>query len=138
IVRDANGELTGLLKDEAMGPVFAAIPAPSPAQADSGVAAAMRHANSKGLAAVSAVSAGLEVDATRRLRAAGRQTLRTAFYPPLAAWRGVADRLAADGPGDDWIRLAGVKGFVDGSLGSTTALFFDPYLDEPGSRGLMV
>jgi len=138
IVRDANGELTGLLKDEAMGPVFAAIPAPSPAQADSSVAAAMRHANSKGLAAVSAVSAGLEVDATRRLRAAGRQTLRTAFYPPLAAWRGVADRLAADGPGDDWIRLAGVKGFVDGSLGSTTALFFDPYLDEPSSRGLMV
>jgi predicted amidohydrolase YtcJ len=138
IVRDGAGDLTGLLKDEAMGPVFAAIPNPSPAQADSGVAAAMRHANSKGIAAVSAVSAGLEIEATRRLRAAGRQTLRTAFYPPLAAWRRVADGVASDGPGDDWIRVAGVKGFVDGSLGSTTALFFDAYLDEPGSRGLMV
>src|SRR5690606_24224336 len=50
----------------------------------------------------------------------------------------VADSVAARGVGDEWIRLAGVKGFVDGSLGSTTAAFFDPYLDEPSSRGLMV
>jgi predicted amidohydrolase YtcJ len=66
------------------------------------------------------------------------QTLRTAFYPGLGGWRWVADSLARRGPGDHWIRLAGVKGFVDGSLGSTTALFFDPYLDEPGSHGLVV
>jgi predicted amidohydrolase YtcJ len=46
--------------------------------------------------------------------------------------------MTADGAGDDWIRLAGVKGFIDGSLGSTTALFFDPYEDEPGTRGLLV
>lgn len=138
IVRDAAGELTGVFKDEAMGPVFAVIPAPSPAQADSGVAAAMRHANSKGLTAVSAVSAGAEIWATERLRAAGQQTLRVSFYPPLGQWRWVADTLAARGPGDEWIRLAGVKGFVDGSLGSTTALFFDPYLDEPTSHGLAV
>src|SRR5690606_2192205 len=50
----------------------------------------------------------------------------------------VADSVAANGPGDDWIRVAGVKGMVDGSLGSTTALFFDPYLDEPSSTGLFV
>lgn len=138
IVRDPAGELTGVFKDEAMGPVFAVIPAPSAAQADSAVAAAMRHANSKGLTAVSAVSAGPEVWATERLRAAGQQTLRVSFYPPLGQWRWVADTVAARGPGDEWIRLAGVKGFVDGSLGSTTALFFDPYLDEPTSRGLAV
>jgi predicted amidohydrolase YtcJ len=137
IVRDERGELTGLLKDEAMGPVYAVIPAPSDAQADSAVAAAMRHANSKGLVAVSAVSAGADIWATRRLQAAGRQTLRASFYPSLSGWRWVADsmRRSVD---DGWIRLAGVKGFVDGSLGSTTALFFDPYLDEPSSSGLFV
>lgn len=138
IVRDRAGDLTGLFKDEAMGPVYAVVPELSPAQADSAVVAAMRHANSKGLVAVSAVSAGAEIWATERLRAAGMQTLRTAFYPALARWRMVADSMRARSPGDAWIRLAGVKGFVDGSLGSTTALFFDPYLDEPSSRGLMV
>jgi predicted amidohydrolase YtcJ len=138
IIRDARGELTGLLKDEAMGPVYAAIPAPSDVQVDSAIAAAMRHANSKGLVAVSAVSAGADIWSMERLRAAGRQTLRTSFYPGLGGWRWVADSLARRGAGDSWIRLAGVKGFVDGSLGSTTALFFDPYLDEPTSSGLFV
>lgn len=138
IIRDVGGELTGLLKDEAMNPVFAVIPPPSPAQADSAVAAAMRHANSRGLVAASAVSAGLEIAATRRLRAAGMQTMRLSFYPPLGMWRSVADSVAANGPGDEWIRVAGVKGFVDGSLGSTTALFFATYLDDPSSHGLMV
>ena len=137
IVRDGQGELTGVFKDEAMTPVFAVIPAPSAVQADSAVAAAMRHANSKGLVAVSAVSAGVEIWATERLRAAGMQTLRTSFYPSLASWRWVADSMKRR-VDDGWIRLAGVKGFVDGSLGSTTALFFDPYLDEPGSSGLFV
>ncbi len=138
IVRDAGGDLTGVFKDEAMNPIFTAIPTPTDAQADSAVAAAMRHANSKGLTAISAVSAGQEIAATRRLRAAGAQTLRVAFYPLLGGWRRVAAIVDSAGPGDDWIRLDGVKGFVDGSLGSTTALFFDPYLDMPSSRGLMV
>ena len=40
--------------------------------------------------------------------------------------------------GDDWLSIAGVKLFVDGSLGSSTAWFYDPYLDEPSTSGLMV
>jgi predicted amidohydrolase YtcJ len=137
IVRDTRGELTGLLKDEAMGPVYAAIPAPSDVQVDSAIAAAMRHANSKGLVAVSAVSAGADIWSMERMRAAGRQTLRASFYPALSGWRWVADSMQRR-TNDSWIRLAGVKGFVDGSLGSTTALFFEPYLDEPTSSGLFV
>lgn len=139
IVRDRDGTPTGILKDEAMGPLWAVIPAPSAEIADSAVARAMRHANSLGLTAIAAVSSPwYEVAATRRIREAGQQSLRVTFYPALAGWRRVADTVAARGPGDDWIRVAGVKGFVDGSLGSTTALFFEPYLDEPRSRGLMV
>ncbi len=139
IVRDPNGIPTGILKDEAMAPLWAVIPAPSPEIADSAVVRAMRHANALGITAVAAVSAPwYEIAATRRIRDSGQQSLRVSFYPSLSGWRGVADTVAARGPGDDWIRLAGVKGFVDGSLGSTTALFFEPYLDEPRSRGLMV
>ena len=39
--------------------------------------------------------------------------------------------------GNDWLRIGGLKGFADGSLGSTTALFFEPYSDAPNTRGLL-
>jgi predicted amidohydrolase YtcJ len=42
------------------------------------------------------------------------------------------------GGGDSWLRLGGFKGFVDGSLGSSTALFFEPYADAPETAGLFV
>ncbi len=48
----------------------------------------------------------------------------------------MADTVAAIGPGDDWLRIDGVKGYMDGSLGSTTALLFRPYRDAPNTRGL--
>lgn len=139
IVRDAHGEPTGVLKDNAMDRVFAVIPPPTAAEADSAVLAAMRYANSQGIVAVSAVSSPWsEVAAFQRARGRGVQTVRVSLYPALADWHRVADQVRAHGPGDDWIRLAGVKGFVDGSLGSTTALFFEPYLDDPRSSGLFV
>jgi predicted amidohydrolase YtcJ len=139
IIRTSDGTPTGLLKDAAMDRVLAVIPPPTDEQADTALARAIRFANARGLAAVSAVSAPwYEVAALRRLRAHGDLTLRVAFYPAIADWKRVADSVAAHGPGDDWIRLAGVKGFVDGSLGSTTALMFDPYLDDSTSRGLMI
>jgi predicted amidohydrolase YtcJ len=139
IVRDTTGEPTGILKDNAMGPVMAVIPPPTPAQADSALAAAMRFANSQGVVAVSAVSSPWsEVAAFKRAHARGSQTVRVSLYPAIEDWRHVADTFRVHGAGDEWLRLAGVKAFVDGSLGSTTALFFDHYLDDPTSAGLFV
>lgn len=138
IVKTASGELTGVLKDEAMGPLFQVVPPPTAPQVDSALARAMRYANSRGVVAASAVSAPwAEVAAVKRARANGTLSLRLSLYPALADWRRVADTVRADGIGDDWIRVAGVKGFVDGSLGSTTALFFEPYLDDSTSSGLL-
>jgi predicted amidohydrolase YtcJ len=140
IVRDRqSGEPTGVLKDEAMGPVYAIMPAPSEAQVDAALARAMRFTASRGVTAVASVSAGWgQVAGLMRTRRAGALSVRISLYPPLADWRRVAESLRVDGPGDDWIRLAGVKGYVDGSLGSTTALFFEPYADDPTTSGLLV
>jgi predicted amidohydrolase YtcJ len=139
IVRRPDGELSGVLKDEAMNPVYAVIPAPSPSQLDSALVRAMRHAASFGVTAVASVSTGWsEIAALRRARERGALTLRVANFLPLSDWRSAADTLRVRGPGDDWIRVAGVKGFVDGSLGSTTALMFEPYRDQPNTRGLFV
>jgi predicted amidohydrolase YtcJ len=139
IVRRKDRELTGVLKDEAMNPVNRVIPDPSASQLDSALARAMRHAASLGVVGVSSVSTSwADIAALERARARGALTLRVSNYIPLAAWRSMADSVRAKGPGDEWIRTAGVKGFVDGSLGSTTALMTEPYRDAPGTRGLFV
>jgi predicted amidohydrolase YtcJ len=67
---------------------------------------------------------------------AGRLTVRVALYFPIAQWRAVAETLKTQGPGDDWVKIGGVKGFMDGSAGSRTAKFFEPYADSAGYRGL--
>jgi len=139
IVRDPKtGEPTGVFKDEAMGPVYGVMPEPSEAQVDAALARAMQFAATKGVTAVGSVSAQWsQVAGLLRARKNGTLSLRFSLYPALAGWHRVADSLVANGPGDDWIRLAGVKGFVDGSLGSTTALFFEPYADDPRTSGLL-
>jgi predicted amidohydrolase YtcJ len=149
IVRDSRtGEPTGLLKDNARDLIERVKPTPSPAQSDSALMRAMRWAAAHGVTGVSTMSddpgtlsiAGSwrELAALKRAHQNGSMLTRVSLYVSLQAWRSMADTLRAQGPGDDWLRTAGVKGFVDGSLGSTTALFYEPYKDAPGSLGLLV
>jgi predicted amidohydrolase YtcJ len=139
IVRRPDGEPTGVLKDEAQDPVFAVVPTPSPTQSDAALARALTWAASHGVTAVADVSVPwYEVAALERAHAKHALTARVAVFVPLEYWRQLADTVRAKGVGDDWLRVAGVKGFVDGSLGSTTALFYEPYNDAPATKGLMV
>jgi predicted amidohydrolase YtcJ len=139
IVRDRTGEPTGILKDEAQNPVLAVIPTPTPTQSDSAIARALRWAASKGVTAVADVSVPwFEVAALKRARVRGTLTTRVSVYVPLQDWHRMADTVRVDGVGDEWLRVAGVKGYVDGSLGSRTALFYQPYDDAPETSGLMV
>jgi predicted amidohydrolase YtcJ len=55
---------------------------------------------------------------------------------PIGLWKELADQHVRAATGDDWITLGSLKAFADGSLGSSTALFFDPYDSDPGTRGL--
>jgi predicted amidohydrolase YtcJ len=70
--------------------------------------------------------------------AAGRLPMRVYSVVPIATWRRLADYVEREGTGDERLFWGGVKGFVDGSLGSTTAWFYQPYDDEPSTTGLMV
>ncbi len=60
------------------------------------------------------------------------------FGGSAAAWQRLRDEVAANGTGDEWLRIGGLKGFMDGSLGSHTAAFFEPYTDAPDDRGFLV
>jgi predicted amidohydrolase YtcJ len=139
IVRGPGGEPTGVLKDMAQNPVLAVMPTPSNAQSDAAISRATAWAASKGVTAVADVSVPwYEVAALKRARAKGTLMTRVTIFVPLEDWRLMADTVKAQGIGDDWLRVAGVKGYVDGSLGSTTALFYEPYNDAPQTKGLLV
>ncbi len=138
IVRDpATGEPTGVLKDAAMDPVWAAIPDPAPADLDRFLDAAMKEAARNGVTSIEDITAWNHYDTYLRAKAAGRLTVRVACRTPLSSWERQAKIVEASGPGDEWVKLAGFKAFADGSLGSTTAAFFAPYLDAPNTSGLL-
>ena len=73
-------------------------------------------------------------------RARRSGTLRTRIYAsvPLSTWARLRDTVAARGRGDSWLRIGGLKGFVDGSLGSHTAAMMQPFSDAPSDTGLLV
>ena len=139
IVRDPrSGEPTGIVKDMAMVPVERAVPEPTPAQRDAALRRALAFAASKGVTAFAHMSVvPADLGTYLRAKAAGTLTARAALYFPLETWRAVADTVARLGRGDDWVWIGGVKGYVDGSLGSRTALFYAPYDDDPATAGLL-
>lgn len=138
IVRDANGEPTGVLKDNAMALVARVQPAPTPELEDRALDAAMKHVAEQGVTSVHHMGTWNELAVFQRAHEAGR--LRTRIYAavPLASWTRLRDTIAARGRGDDWLHIGALKAFVDGSLGSHTAAFHEPFTDAPGDTGLLV
>jgi len=136
IVRDASGEPTGVLKDAAMDAVWAVRPPRTVAELTEGLRAAMKHAAERGVTSVQDLPGNpLDLSAWEKLRDGGELTLRVHYRPSLSQWEKARDRRAAAG-NDEWLRVGGVKGYADGSLGSGTALFFTPYADDPKTSGV--
>jgi predicted amidohydrolase YtcJ len=136
IVRDASGNPTGVFKDAAMGYVGRVIPDMPFEQKLEAAQAASDHAASLGVTSVQDMSAGTDVGVYQELLRRG--TLKTRVYgcSPLAdykRWQNAGVRYAF---GDPMLRVGCLKGYSDGSLGSTTAWFFEPYLDAPNTSGL--
>ena len=139
IVRDARGRATGVLKDAAMDLVFALVPDAGEAARDEALMRAQQHALSLGVTMVHDMGydwTGLE--AFVRAHRDGRLRMRVYAVVPIASWARLSSYVGRNGRGDAMLQWGGLKGFVDGSLGSTTAWFYEPYLDAPGTVGLMV
>jgi len=136
IVRDTLGEPTGVLKDAAMSLVYRKVPAANFEEKLAAARAASAHAASLGVTSAQDMSTGPDVGVIQEL--ARRGELKTRLYAvwPLPNWEALARTGVRAGFGSDLLRTGGLKGFSDGSLGSTTALFFDPYHDAPNTRGL--
>lgn len=138
IVRGRDGSPTGVLKDEAMRLVLDRIPPPSVDTTVAAVALACRYLAARGVTSVHHMGTWSDVEVLRAARASGVLSTRTYAAVPMNSWERLRDEMAESGAGDDWLRIGGLKAFMDGSLGSHTAAFLEPYADAPFDRGIFV
>lgn len=141
IVKDAAGEPTGILKDDAMTAVYNVIPPLTETELDEALLRAQDYALSLGVTQVHdmvSYDGFIDIETWRRNLQQNKIKMRAYQFVPLRAWARLDSFVKRNGRGDDQVRWGGLKGYADGSLGSTTAWFYKPYLDEPRSTGLMV
>lgn len=137
IVRDAKtGEPTGILKDAAQNFVLKVIPPSSFEEKLASARAACNHAASLGVTSVQDMSAAEDVGVYQTLLDRGELKTRIYAIWPLPRWQELARTGVRAHFGSAMLRTGGLKGFSDGSLGSTTAFFFQPYLDAPNTSGI--
>lgn len=145
IVRDKDGNPTGIFKDAAKDLVERVIPPPTDAQVDAAILAAQKYALENGVTSVqdmgftgskAADLQALVVRGYQRLLAANKLKVRISARFPLQKYERLADLGIMTNFGGDQLEIGSVKAFADGSLGSGTAWFFEPYTDDPGSTGM--
>ena len=142
IVKDPKtGEPTGILRDEATNLVYNIITNQTEKELDESLSRAASHALSHGFTQVhdmGTYGGWIDMATYRRAEARGKLPIRIYSFVAISSWAKLDSFVKINGRGNDLLRWGGLKGFVDGSLGSTTAWFYKPYLDAPGSTGLQV
>ncbi len=138
IVRDAQGNPTGVLKDAAQDYVWKVVPPATPERRLRAVRRALDYAASLGVTSVQDMGPSYDdLRAYTELLDQGELTARIYAVPSITGWEDQAKLGIRRAFGSSYLRLGGLKGFADGSLGSTTAYFFQPYTDAPHARGLL-
>ncbi|QJW99949.1 amidohydrolase [Frigoriglobus tundricola] len=145
IYRLADGKTpSGVLKDNAIALVDRHIPEPTDEEILEGVLAALKAAAALGVTSVQDLDGnGPETRRKlfrtyQRLARDGKLTCRIDLRWPIALYKDLSNTGAAADFGSDFVRIGGVKGFMDGSLGSSTAKMFDPYTSDAKNTGVYV
>ena len=138
IVRDAEREPTGILKDNAADLVTRVIPEPSREMNLRAARAALKEAARVGVTTIQDNSSVDALPTYQDLRAHGRADRALYVWRSISAREPLVKAGLRSGLGDDWIRLGALKILSDGSMGSGTAAFFEPYADDPKTSGLLL
>jgi len=143
IVRDKEGNPTGILKDHATSLVESVMPPPSERELDAALEAAMREAASHGVTSVQNMwdsttdpFSAVKLREFQKFERGGKLTVRIYHASPLREWKSLADTGVQAGFGDPVLRIGNLKSFADGALGSETAWMEAPFADKPGYSGL--
>lgn len=136
-VRDAKGNLTGILRGSGVLPLFRRV-IPRTFSRERRVEQtkrALEEIRKYGVTNVSDMSDDEQLEIYRELHTKGELTCRIHFRYGLDRWQEVAEKGITIGSGDAWIRLGSLKGHIDGIMGTSTARFFEPYSNNPTNRG---
>ncbi|KAK4421879.1 protein LONG AFTER FAR-RED 3 [Sesamum alatum] len=150
ITRNSIGEPTGLLIDSAMKLVMSCIPEVSVEERREALSRATNYALTRGVTAVVDLGrylpgASIELswedfsDVYKWADLSGKMKIRVCLFFPMETWTRLHELISQAGRKlSPWIYLGGMKSFADGSLGSNSALLYEPYVDEPLNYGLQV
>nr|XP_043619515.1 protein LONG AFTER FAR-RED 3 isoform X2 [Erigeron canadensis] len=150
ISRNADGEPTGLMIDSAMKVIDSCIPEVSVEERRQALHRASKYALMNGVTTVVDMGRyfpGVPIESSwedfsdvyKWADLSGKMMIRVCLFFPLPTWSHVLDTVKSAGRKlSQWIYIGGVKAFADGSLGSNSALFHEPYADEPLNNGLQV
>ena len=138
IVRDNKGNPTGALKDSATDLVERVIPAYSHEQRLKAVTRAMAYAAELGVTSVQNMNPEYaDIAVYSELRERGELTTRIYAAPLIPQVDDQVKMGIRHAFGDSYLRIGAVKAYADGSLGSRTAYFFEPYSDQKNNSGLL-
>ena len=138
IGRDAQGRLNGLFRDAAMSLVSRAMPPLSRERRVRAIRKALEHAASLGVTSVQDMNPESDdIGVYAELLEQGELTARVYAAPYLMRWKDYAATGVHRAFGSPWLRIGALKGYADGSLGSSTAFFFEPFSDQPSSHGIL-
>lgn len=137
IVKDPKtGEPTGVLKDAAMSLIYNIIPPISPEQKIKYVQRALQEARENGITSVQDITFQPDLIAYQTLEKEDKLTCRFYTRLPISSYENLVNAGIQVGFGSNKIKLGSVKAYADGSLGSSTALMFKPYNQNPNTKGL--
>jgi predicted amidohydrolase YtcJ len=121
IDRDEMGEPTGILRETAMELVATIIPPAPEADFDAGMTRALAELARMGLTSVHSMDTRRGFESLQRLHARGKLPVRVTYNPRVEDLPHAERMGVRSGWGDAWLRIWGIKAFLDGSLGSRTA-----------------
>ena len=137
IVRDENGRITGILEGTAVKLVEDVITPMSFEQRLVGVRAVLQEAREGGITTIQDLTSAEQLLAYQELRRRGELTSRIMIRPNIFQVEHALALGISRGFGDDWLKVVGYKGWVDGIMGSSGAMFFSDYDHDPGNRGYL-
>jgi predicted amidohydrolase YtcJ len=136
-VRDANGRMTGVLRGSAVQIVRKAVTPISFEQRLAQVRAVLQEAREGGVTTIQDLTTGPQLRAYQHLHARGELTARILLRPTLDMVAHIEPLGITRGFGDHWLKYIGYKAWVDGIMGGSTAMFFEPYSNNPANKGTL-
>jgi len=137
IVKDpVTGEPTGMLKDNAMDLIYSVIPAATEQETEESLVAALDEAKKNGFTSVQDITYKAHLRTYQKFEHANKLTCRIYTRLPISQNEMLSDLGIEYNFGNEKLKLGSLKAFADGSLGSSTALFFEPYAQDTSTVGL--